>query len=119
MCPKWSGDFDVSLLLKTIERSKQKDEATGKVSFRHNDGTLDDALAVSDASVVFDETIPESLYRGLILRSLFSVAESRDLTTEALLAESSRREQAYKETPPKRYVLTTSLSARATRSPAP
>lgn len=112
MCPRWSGDFDVSLLLKTIEESKERNEASGKVSFKHNDGTLDDALAVLDSSVVIDEAIPESMYRGLIARSLFSVAESRDLTAEALLAELNRRERAYKETPPKRYVLTTSLSAR-------
>ena len=112
MCAKWSGDFNIGLLLETINDRKQRDPATGALSFDLSDGMFDDALAVLESSVGFDEAIPESMYRGLTFRSMVAVAESKTLTAKAFMEELSRQEQAYKRTPPHRYVLTTSLSAR-------
>jgi hypothetical protein len=112
VCAKWSGDFNIRLLLETINDRKQKDPNTGEISFDASDGMVNDALAVLESSVGFDEVIPESMYRGLTFRSMVAVAESKALTAKAFMDELSRQEQAYKRTPPQRYVLTTSLSAR-------
>ena len=72
---------------------------------------FNDALAVLESSVKFDEAIPESMYRGLTFDSIAAVVESKSLTAKAFMDELSRRKQAYKRTPSQRYVLTTSLSA--------
>jgi hypothetical protein len=112
VCAKWSGDFNIGLLLETINDRKQKDPTAGRVSFDRGDGKFNDALAVLESSVGFDEAIPESMYRGLTFRSLVAVAESKTLTAKAFMDELSRQEQAYKVKAPKRYVLTTSMSAR-------
>jgi hypothetical protein len=109
---KWTGDFDIGLLLKIIERRTRRDPETREVSFDSSDGMFGDALAVLESSVKFDEAIPESMYRGLTFRSLVAVAESKNLTVKAFEDELGRQERAYKKKPPERYVLTTSLSAR-------
>jgi hypothetical protein len=98
--------------LKTIDDYKKVDPITGSVSFDISDGMFNDALAVLESSVKFDEAIPESMYRGLTFDSIAAVVESKALTTKAFMDELSRRKQAYKRTPSQRYVLTTSLSAR-------
>lgn len=112
MCAKWSGDFNIGLLVETINDHAQKDPITGRVSFDKSDGMFDDALAVLESSVGFDEAIPESIYRGLTFRSMVAIAESRPFTAKAFMDELNRQEQGYKKTPSQRYVLTTSLSAR-------
>src|SRR5215207_8032007 len=112
VCAKSSGDFNISLLLETISDRKQKDPATGEISFDARDGMFHDALSVLESSAEFDEAIPESMYRGLVFRSMVAVVNLKTLTAKAFKAELRRQEQAYKKTPLRRYVLTTSLSAR-------
>jgi hypothetical protein len=109
---KWTGNFDIGLLLKIIKRRTQRDPETGEVSFDSRDGIFDDALAVLESSVTFDNAIPESMYRGLTFRSLVAVAESKALTVKSFEDELTRQERAYKKKLPQRYVLTTSLSAK-------
>jgi len=112
VCAKWSGEFNKGLLLETINDRKRIDPNTGVMSFDARDGMVDDAIVVLESSVEFDEAIPASKRRGLTFRSVVAVVESNALTAKAFMDELSRQEQAYKGTPPQRYVLTTSLSAR-------
>jgi hypothetical protein len=111
VCAEWSGNFNIGLLLKTINDHKKEDPITGSVSFDLSDGMFNDAIAVLESSVKFDEAIPESMYRALTFHSIAAVVKSKVLTAKAFMDELSRREQAYKRTPSQRYVLTTSLSA--------
>ena len=112
MCAKASKKFNIGVLMDTISERTLKDSTTGEVSFDAKDGMFDDALTVLESSVEFDEAIPESMYRGLVFRSLVAVTNSNTLTAKPFMDELSRQEQAYKKTPPQRYVLTTSISAR-------
>src|SRR5215203_134104 len=112
MCAKPSKKCNIGVLVDTISERKRKEPRTGEVTFDAIDGMFDDALTVLESSVEFDEAIPESMYRGLVFRSLVAVAKSNTLTAKSLMDELSRQEQAYKKSPPQRYVLTTSLSAR-------
>lgn len=112
MSREWVGKFDIGLLLKVIKERTKKNKATGEVSFDSMDGKFADALAVLESSVTFNKAIPESIYRRLTFQAVSDTARSNSFTVPSFENQLDRQERAYLQTPPKRYVLTTSLSTR-------
>jgi hypothetical protein len=110
MCAQWKGEYNVGLLAKWLEKAKNVDNATGDVAFRGFE--TDDVVSILHSSVEFSKELPELEQRSIIWHSAFSVARAGKITKDALTAEINKRERACALRPTRKFVLTTSLSAR-------
>jgi hypothetical protein len=116
MCASWNDDYDQTLLMDALNARKTKD-SSGRVGFSGWD--VDDYLTVLRSSVKFSAKLPEMERRRIINQAVFAVAQTRTLTTKALLAEISKRENGFLNLPYKRLVLVTSISIRYVHSLTP
>jgi len=95
-------------LLRKVDDLKEIDPATGKVSFKGFG--FDEARVLLEDLLELNPCIPKDETGGMVARALFTAAGSGQLTSDALLEEVTRAEQAYLSRRPQRYVLLTQVS---------
>ena len=107
---RWKREgYDIELLVRKLNDARQKDPASGEVTFTAGRWFEDAALAV-ESGTEFLSDIPQADQRFIVSRAM--VEAPYPLTPNSLIGEINRRAEAFLRKPPRPYVLVTSISAR-------
>ena len=112
MCAKWNGEYDVGLLLRELQDSRTYNDATGEFQGFEGWNPFEDVLAVLHSCVDFALHMTEMDRSIIIYDSVIAAGYLDKMTPDALIADMNRRERDYWQRDERRYVLTTSISAR-------
>ena len=102
-----SDRYKLNVVADELQKAKLLED--DKVTYR--DIFIEDFLTLLQTSIEISEDVPEPEQRRIIIEALFS-SETGKITGKSILAQVSRREQAFLRTVPRRYILATSLSTR-------
>ncbi len=107
---RWKREgYDIELLVRKLKDARQKDPASGEVTFTADPWFEDAALAV-ESGVEFLADIPQANQRHIVSKAMFEAPNP--LTPSSLIGEINRRAEAFLREPERPYVLVTSISAR-------
>src|SRR5262245_57303906 len=110
MCASWNKDYDASIVLAKLEKSRSVNE--------HNEAAFEGSVfgtasPVLSSAVEFREPLPQ-LERVRIVNSGLFAAARTPLTTQSVLREISRLESDFLQRKPEEFVLVSGLSIRPT-----
>jgi hypothetical protein len=101
--------LDIELLVRKLNDARQKDPASGEVTFTAGRWFEDATLAV-ESGTEFLSDIPQADQRVIVNKAMVEAPDP--LTPSSLIGEINRRAEAFLRKPPRPYVLVTSISAR-------
>lgn len=107
MCAKWKDGCNPKIIIDALDKIKIINQ-DGNASFKGFE--FQDYFSVLSTSIVFSKEILISSAKSILNKSIFSMAKEDNLSLKSLIAEISKRENAYIKNEPNKYFLLSDIS---------
>ncbi len=107
MCARWNDLYNPQIIIDALNKIKTINK-DGNVSFTGFE--FQEYITVLSTSIIFSKELPRSLVKSILSDSIFSVAKEDNLSLRGLIAEISKRENAYLKKEPNKYFLLSDIS---------